>query len=403
MSFKKKSQRKSRKPRTFAFESLQERELLAADVVFNATPTDVEVTRSGRTLTIEGTERNDEVRVTFDTNGTPHIADDEIVVKTESGGQVEEHRFPRMDARFINRIVFEGGAGDDEFRNETSIRSTAYGEDGNDTLIGGSHHDLLYGGDGDDILDGRGGNDRVHGHSGADRITGGPGDDYLAGYSGNDTVRAGFGDDTVSGGSGGDRVYGDQGDDVVNAGSGADFVYGGSGQDILRGGTGDDVIKGDAGNDVIRGGSGDDDLHGNSGNDSLSGDSGNDSVWGDGGNDLVYGGGGTDRVHGNEGNDAVFGGNGFDWVDGGSGDDLISGGYVSFRESGPSEWSSPRDWNNDYLYGDEGADVIVRTDKVSPWGWLDRPSEVTSEDTLRNLGWISTSIWFDLSGYGHST
>jgi hypothetical protein len=70
----------------------------------------------------------------------------------------------------VKEIVFEGGAGNDTFINNTAIPSTAYGRDGNDTLYGGDGNDKLFGGNGNDSLFGGKGADELYGGAGADRF-----------------------------------------------------------------------------------------------------------------------------------------------------------------------------------------------------------------------------------------
>jgi len=104
------------------------------------------------------------------------------------------------------------------------------------------------------------------------QVWGNEGNDTLAGGSGNDTLYGGTGNDSINAGAGNDTVYGAKGDDTVNAGAGEDRVWGGSGNDLLNGGDGPDSLFGDSGNDV---------LHGEAGNDYV--DGGSDSDTGDGG------------------------------------------------------------------------------------------------------------------------
>jgi uncharacterized protein YkwD len=82
-----------------------------------------------------------------------------------------------FQAAQVTKIIFHGGAGNDQFRNNTGRPSEAYGGPGNDTLIGGWGNDALYGGDGNDRLIGGAGNDRLDGGPGIDRIDGGSGSD----------------------------------------------------------------------------------------------------------------------------------------------------------------------------------------------------------------------------------
>lgn len=92
-----------------------------------------------------------------------------------------------------------------------------FGEDGNDTLTGGSGGDLLDGGPGNDTLLGKGGNDTLYGGDGNDTLTGGDADDIVYGGAGNDRIIWSPGDDTdvIEGGDGVDTVE-------VNGGNGAE-------------------------------------------------------------------------------------------------------------------------------------------------------------------------------------
>src|SRR5262249_55837897 len=54
-----------------------------------------------------------------------------------------------------------------------------YGDDGNDTLTGGSADDVMFGGTGDDVITGAAGNDFLIGGAGKDRIVGSAGADIL--------------------------------------------------------------------------------------------------------------------------------------------------------------------------------------------------------------------------------
>jgi Ca2+-binding RTX toxin-like protein len=78
-----------------------------------------------------------------------------------------------------------GGPGDDSL----SDTQLAYGEDGNDTLVGTTGYDTLYGGPGDDIIRGRTGNDSLFGEAGNDTLN------SKDGVAGNDTADGGVGID----------------------------------------------------------------------------------------------------------------------------------------------------------------------------------------------------------------
>ncbi len=71
-----------------------------------------------------------------------------------------------------------------------------FGQEGADTLFGGSGNDVLNEDardtpvalHGDDYLDGEDGNDELIGGGGDDTLFGGDGDDYLRGYGGDDQL-----------------------------------------------------------------------------------------------------------------------------------------------------------------------------------------------------------------------
>jgi Ca2+-binding RTX toxin-like protein len=81
-----------------------------------------------------------------------------------------------------------------------------YGDNHNDTLIGGLLDDSLYGGDGNDYINAHRGND------------------YVEGNDGNDTILGGAGNDELLGGAGADRIFGDAGRDTITGCAGADVL-----------------------------------------------------------------------------------------------------------------------------------------------------------------------------------
>ncbi|MFO0880600.1 MAG: hypothetical protein U0840_24905 [Gemmataceae bacterium] len=96
-------------------------------------------------------------------------------------------------------VVVRCGGGNDYVNNmASSLRLTAYGQWGNDTLIGDAQNDYLHGGEDNDILYGYGGNDTLMGRVGYDRLYGMSGNDMLDG--GDDGVA-----DYLNGGTGYDR------------------------------------------------------------------------------------------------------------------------------------------------------------------------------------------------------
>ena len=94
------------------------------------------------------------------------------------------------------RTVVHARAGNDTV-NQNNYPHTAlfFGEDGNDTLTGGTVSDRLYGGKGNDTLQGNGGDDLLAGNDGADQLFGNFGNDVLIGGAGTDTLQGDDGHD----------------------------------------------------------------------------------------------------------------------------------------------------------------------------------------------------------------
>lgn len=198
----------------------------------------------------------------------------------------------------VNRLLASLGAGDDSFTINGEIRNTAgdlfrtavFGNNGNDTLIGGTTVDTLYGGLGDDTLRGGQLNDRIFGGAGDDTIFGNRGRDQIFAGAGDDEVFGGTQRDRINGGSGVDTIFGNLGNDEINAGTGNDIVRSGNGRDTVFGGEGFDDINGGFGNDRLFGGADGDLLRGNFGNDELfSGDDSGDAMRGGAGSDAFFG------------------------------------------------------------------------------------------------------------------
>ncbi|MEO1251982.1 MAG: cadherin domain-containing protein [Pseudomonadota bacterium] len=126
-----------------------------------------------------------------------------------------------MTASSVERV--DGGAGNDTIdATGSTARVRQYGNDGDDTLIGGENRDTQQGGAGDDIIFGGGGRDNIRGGDGADVLSGGDGRDNIRGDAGDDTIIGGADRDTLNGGDGAD-VF------VYEMGDGADRINGGGG------------------------------------------------------------------------------------------------------------------------------------------------------------------------------
>ena len=230
--------------------------------------------------------------------GTPGYASETIISSGGSSLKVQKTIFG-ADGRVIGtsevwyinaeRIVFSGSGCDEVVINNSSLSLEAFGNGGNDTLVGGSGEDSLWGGGGGDYLEGGGG------------------DDAMWGCDGRDTMHGGGGHDVMFGGRGHDRLFGE---------GGQDWLFGGEDNDWIDGGTGNDVLYGEEGNDCLLGGAHDDELRGGIGNDWLFGQDGDDWFDGGAGSDRMYGGIGDDTfdrcsrsedfVHGGPGNDTFY-------------------------------------------------------------------------------------------------
>lgn len=104
----------------------------------------------------------------------------------------------------ISEILFQGGNGNDYLNNLTAkVPLRAYGNKGDDTLIGSAGSDQLFGGDGNDYLFGNSGDDSIVGGIGVDSLNGGDGNDVLVAMDGQWI-------DQVSGGPGIDAFWIDQ-------------------------------------------------------------------------------------------------------------------------------------------------------------------------------------------------
>lgn len=226
---------------------------------------------------------------------------DDVGLVTQQGNRVTVSQSgfesQTFDASDVNSILFVGLRGDDRFENRTSINSFAYGQAGNDTLIGGP------------------GVDRLFGNTDADTILGGGGDDFLV---------AGAGNDRIDAGAGNDRVLGINGTNTIEGGAGNDTIFGGNDRDIITDVSGTNLLAGNNGADNITGGSGSDNIFGGPGNDFIQGGSGNDRIYAQAGNDVVSGGSGEDVVAGNDGDDILQGEQGNDRIVGGEGTDQIN-------------------------------------------------------------------------------
>lgn len=190
-------------------------------------------------------------------------------------------------------------------------------------------------------LNGQNGNDTIYGGTNADTINGGNGNDKLYGYNGNDVIYGGAGNDQIWGGNGNDRL---------NANSGNNFLFGENGNDVIYGGTGNDFLSGGAGNDTIYGTAGLNTITGDDGDDTLYGGSGNDYLGGGAGNDIIYSQAGNNNIDGGDGNDLIFLASGNESVNAGTGVNYI---YIS------------KNGGTDSIDSGNGYDTLVFSDEKS--------------------------------------
>lgn len=150
------------------------------------------INRQNGVVTIIGDNYDDDCYIYIDGNDI----EIELTVR-DAQGNVDDFDDKDYDLDDVSLIIFEGLNGDDDFWNSTSVPCRAYGDGGNDTLLGGWS---------DDYLSGGAGNDFVAGRSGDDDLFGGDGQDYLYGGSDNDYLKAGKGEDewVIAGQSGED-------------------------------------------------------------------------------------------------------------------------------------------------------------------------------------------------------
>jgi Ca2+-binding RTX toxin-like protein len=218
----------------------------------------------------------------------------------------------------VKLVEFSGGAGKDTLdASDSSTKIKAFGDGGNDELIGSSANDTLYGNKGNDNIEGEKGNDRMIGGAGNDTLgwDDGDGSDRMSGNAGYDTIEVDGsvekGDDFVLAQDGNKAIF-----DRVNLGKFTLTVDSAEKFDV-EGLGGDDkfTVKDLSNTDVklvkFSGGAGNDWLNGKGTDTPIKayGDAGNDTLKGGEGNDTLVGGAGNDLLVGNGGNDVLIGGN----------------------------------------------------------------------------------------------
>ena len=137
---------------------------------------------------------------------------------------------------FVDLLISDGDFGRSIDASASPIRTTVFGNGGNDIIRGGNSNDTLQGGDGDDQIFGLKGSDRILGGSGNDQLFGDQGNDTIDGGDGNDKIFGGFGSDSINGGLGNDRIRGGLGNDQIDGNLGQDsiIVMGTGSRDRMR-------------------------------------------------------------------------------------------------------------------------------------------------------------------------
>lgn len=142
-----------------------------------------------------------------------------------------------LDDKIVSRSAYSkvyGGAGDDDINVLNGNGSTAYGDDGNDTMRGTC---TKYGGDGDDII-----------------YVSGSGN---LGEGGNDTYYINNNGSVVMDQDGDNIFYVNSSGNSITAGSGSDSFYiTGSDNQVIQGGAGDDFFSIDGNSNNVIGGTG---------------------------------------------------------------------------------------------------------------------------------------------------
>lgn len=160
-----------------AVEQLEDRQLLAANILFN--------TATGA-VTIDGTTAADRAEV--------RLSGGNLSVTLTYGASRIARAYDLSRAR---SIVFHGYEGNDRFTTTAALPVLAFGGAGSDLLHGSSSNDKLYGGtgndtvragSGNDYLYGLDGNDALHGDAGNDRLYGGAGANTLSDASGSNSL-----------------------------------------------------------------------------------------------------------------------------------------------------------------------------------------------------------------------
>jgi len=193
---------------------------------------------SDGTLTLRGTRQADHLNVyQYAPDGTV-----ELIIPSREGWS------RRYDPAQVQRIVVDGGSGDDVIYVRGTLPVTVIGAAGNDRIDTSTDAPgvLISGGLGNDDIEASGEGFTVEGNDGDDSIVGRVGDNVRDRLPAISTLSGGRGNDKIgtSGGRGFSafQVFGDEGDDYLRSGLTNDTLTGGPGRDTMRSGGGIDTI-----------------------------------------------------------------------------------------------------------------------------------------------------------------
>lgn len=304
---------------------------------------------------------------------------DELIVNSVSRAIGDDGR----DTLTASATATLYGGADRDFLLALSVNNLEFGNQGNDTILGGAQGgDSIYGGQDNDLIGfttagGTSGTNigitigsQVGGvNQGSNFIAGNLGNDTIVGTGSSESLYGGQDDDSVVGVGDNTFVAGDLGDDIVEirnrtdniipiggqtplevtvgisnttlqGGDGNDFLLGGigkfsEGSNVFDGGAGNDTIQSFAVQDSISGGDGDDILMTMT-SDVLTAEGVNSGLPGFAGESTLDGGEGDDTITASFESDIMFGGGGddlmsglFTLMDGGDGNDTLDGsGFV---------------------------------------------------------------------------
>ena len=172
-----------------------------------------------------------------------------------------------LDIGTMENFEISAGGGDDTVTlgpGPTGIwYFNAWGNEGNDTLIGGDGQDVLDGGTGDDVMIGHAGARDIYyvdsrkdvvieEKNGGFDVVNSSVSFSLGGLYVEDLALRGpaLNHDRATGNSLNNSLYGNDGNNVLKGGKGDDYLFGAGGDDVLDGGEGADYMAGGYGNDT---------------------------------------------------------------------------------------------------------------------------------------------------------